>query len=86
MYRTNLDLIVVGQVTLASNVCEQVRYIAEFWLLGANVAKKRYVGRHCSGVQQCNVSVRSVLGVEKCRTEGQWLQRDGVEKDTKGAC
>lgn len=36
--RANLDLVVVGQVTLARDVGKQVGDVAEIWLLGANVA------------------------------------------------
>jgi len=55
---TNLDLVVVGEMTLAGNVREQVGYIAEVWLFGAYVAVQRdaAVGCHCGTM----VVVRSV--------------------------
>ena len=48
---TNLDLVVVGQMALASDVGEQVRYIAEIGFFGADVAVKGNVSRHGTGEQ-----------------------------------
>lgn len=44
--RTDLELVVVGQMAFASNVREQVGHIAEAWFLRADGAEKGY-SCHC---------------------------------------